>query len=192
MITAVSSDSGDYVLPALPLESFGIKISAPGLQTTVQTGIDLQASNDLEVNAHLSVGATNTVVNVEASSNQVQTEDNSLNTVVDQAHVVDLPLNGRNAANLVLLSGGAAPAITGNVATTESYGSVGTNSVGASVAISVAGGVCNADEFLNGWGDNNDSAYNTTLPVPFSRRLTGVFFPDDCFGSTVAFMLLQP
>ena len=60
----------------------------------MQTGIVLQVSNDLEVNAHLSVGATDTVVNVEASSNQVQTEDNSLNTVVDQARVVNLPLNG--------------------------------------------------------------------------------------------------
>ena len=75
VITAVSSNSGDYVLPALPPGSFGIKISAPGFQNTVQTGIDLQRSNDLEVNAHLSVGATNPVVNAEASSNQVQTED---------------------------------------------------------------------------------------------------------------------
>ena len=66
----------------------------------MQTGITLQVSNDLEVNVHLSIGATDTVVNVETSSNQIQTEDNSINTVVDQARVVDLPLNGRNAATL--------------------------------------------------------------------------------------------
>ncbi len=170
-ITAVTSDDGDYVLPALPVGSYVIKVSAPGFQTTIQTGIILQVSNDLELDAHLSVGATDSVVNVEASSNQVQTEDNSINTVVDQARVVDLPLNGRNAANLILLSGGAAPAITGNVATSKSYGSVGTNSIGASVAVSVAGGVATQINFLMDGGDNNDSAYNTNLPFPFPDAL---------------------
>ncbi len=169
--TAVASDSGTYVLPTLPVGTYSVKITAPGFQTSVQTGILLQVSNDLEVDAHLSVGSTDTVVNVEASGTQVQTADNSINTVVDQARVVDLPLNGRNAANLVLLSGGAAPAITGNVATSKSYGSVGTNSIGGSVAISVAGGVATQINFLMDGGDNNDSAYNTNLPFPFPDAL---------------------
>ena len=104
-LTAVSSASGEYVLANLPVGDHVVKVTAPGFQTYNRTGVVLQVSNDLEVDAPLAIGSTDTVVNVEAGASQVQTEDNSINTIVDQARTVDLPLNGRNAANLVLLSG---------------------------------------------------------------------------------------
>ena len=111
------------------------------------------------------------MVNVDAGASQVQTEDNSINTVIDQARTVDLPLNGRNAANLVLLSGSAAPTGTGHVASSSSYGSVGPNAVGGAVTISVAGGQANQINYLLDGGDNNDNAFNTNLPFPFPDAL---------------------
>ena len=148
-----------------------IKVTAPGFQTYSRTGIVLQVSNDLEITAPLSIGSTDSVVNVEAGASQVQTEDNSINTVIDQSRTVDLPLNGRNAANLVLLSGSAAPTVTGHVASSSSYGSIGVNAIGGAVAISVAGGQSNQINFLLDGGDNNDPAFNTNLPFPFPDAL---------------------
>ena len=169
--TAVSSDSGEYVLPSLPVGAYVVKITAPGFQTYSRTGVVLQVSNDIEVNAPLTVGSTDIVVNVEAGASQVQTEDNSINTVIDQARTVDLPLNGRNAANLILLSGTAAPTSTGHVASSTSYGSVGVNAIGGAVTISVAGGQSNQVNYLLDGGDNNDNAFNTNLPFPFPDAL---------------------
>ena len=169
--TAMTTSSGDFILPNLPVGPYNVKVTAAGFQTYSRTGIVLQVSNDLELDAHLSLGSSDIVINVDAGANQVQTEDNSITTVVDQARVVDLPLNGRNAANLILLSGGAAPAPTGNVVTSKTYGSVGVNAIGGAVSISVAGGQPNQVNFLLDGGDNNDPAYNTNLPFPFPDAL---------------------
>ncbi len=169
--TAISTDAGDFLLPNLAVGAYTLKITAPGFQTYSRTGIVLQVSNDIEITAPMVIGSTDTVVNVEASASQVQTEDNSINTVVDQARTVDLPLNGRNAANLVLLSGSAAPTGSGHVASATTYGSVGVNAIGGSVTISVAGGQSNQINFLMDGGDNNDNAFNTNLPFPFPDAL---------------------
>ena len=168
---AVTTGSGDFILPNLPVGPYTIKVTAPGFETYSRTGIVLQVSNDLELDAHLSLGSTDTVISVNAGASQIQTEDNSITTVVDQARVVDLPLNGRNAANLILLAGGAAPAPTGNVVSSKTYGSVGVNAIGGAVSISVAGGQPNQVNFLLDGGDNNDPAYNTNLPFPFPDAL---------------------
>ncbi len=169
--TAVSSATGEFILPNLPVGDYVLKFTAAGFTTYSRTGIVLQVSNDLEVDAPLTIGSTDTVVNVDAGASQIQTEDNSINTVIDQARTVDLPLNGRNAANLVLLSGSAAPTVTGHVASSSSYGSIGVNAIGGSVAISVAGGQSNQINFLLDGGDNNDPAFNTNLPFPFPDAL---------------------
>ncbi len=167
----VSSASGDFILPNLPVGSYTLNVTLPGFQTYSRTGIVLQVSNDLGIDILMALGSTDTVINVSATASQVQTEDNSITTVVDQARVVNLPLNGRNAANLILLSGGAAPAPTGNVVSSKTYGSVGVNAIGGAVSISVAGGQPNQVNFLLDGGDNNDPAYNTNLPFPFPDAL---------------------
>ena len=169
--TALSSDSGEYILPNLPVGDYILNFTAPGFQTYKRTGVVLQVSNDLVVNAPLTIGSTDMVVNVEAGASQIQTEDNSINTVVDQARTVDLPLNGRNAANLVLLSGSATPTVTGHISSSSSYGSIGVNAIGGAVAISVAGGQADQINFLLDGGDNNDPAFNTNLPFPFPDAL---------------------
>jgi Carboxypeptidase regulatory-like domain len=110
-VTAVTPDTGSYVLSNLPVGAYTVKVTAMGFQAYSLTGIVLEVSNDTEVNAPLTVGSTDTTVTVNGSTAQVQTDDTSIATVVDQSCVVDLPLNGRNAANLVLLSGASAPTV---------------------------------------------------------------------------------
>lgn len=170
-VVAITSDAGSFLLPNLPVGSYTLKIAAPGFQTYSRTGILLQVSNDIEIDAPLTIGSTDTVVNVEGGGTQLQTEDNAITTIVDRERTVDLPLNGRNAANLVLLSGGAAPTANGNITSSKTYGSSGGSAIGGSVNISVSGGQGNQLNFLLDGGDNNDPAYNTNLPFPFPDAL---------------------
>jgi Carboxypeptidase regulatory-like domain len=169
--TTVTSESGSYTLPNLPVGSYTLKIIAPGFQTYSRTGILLQVSNDVEVDAPLTIGSTDMVITVEGGGTQLQTEDNAIITIIDRDRTVDLPLNGRNAANLVLLSGGAAPTGNGNITSSKTYGSSGGSAIGGSVNISVSGGQGNQINFLLDGGDNNDPAYNTNLPFPFPDAL---------------------
>jgi hypothetical protein len=169
--TAVSSEAGSYLLTNLPVGAYTVKVTAKGFQTYNRSGIVLQVSNDAEINAPLSLGSTEIVVDVQAGATQLQTEDNSISTVVDQQRTVELPLNGRNAANLVLLSGGAAPTGNGNMTSSKTYGSSGGSAIGGSVNISISGGQGNQINFLLDGGDNNDPAYNVNLPFPFPDAL---------------------
>jgi outer membrane receptor protein involved in Fe transport len=165
--TAVTTDTGSYTLSNLPVGAYTVKVTAPGFQSYSRTGIVLEVSNDAEVDAPLAVGSAETTITVDATASQVQTEDTAISTVVDQSRVVDLPLNGRNAANLVLLSGASAPTVNGNMTSTKSYGSTGTSAIGGALNIAVAGGQGNQINYLLDGGDHNDSFSNVNMPFPF-------------------------
>ncbi|WP_198152183.1 TonB-dependent receptor [Granulicella tundricola] len=165
--TAISSDSGSFTLTNLPVGAYSIKISAPGFQTYTRTGITLQVSNDAEIDAPLTIGSSDVVISVNSGASQVQVDDTAISTIVDQQRTVDLPLNGRNAASLILLSGAAAPTVNGNMTSTKSYGSTGTSAIGGSLNIAVAGGQGNQINFLLDGGDHNDSFSNVNMPFPF-------------------------
>jgi hypothetical protein len=95
----------------------------------------------------------------------VETEDTSISQVVDQRRIVDLPLNGRQATDLILLSGGAVipPNAASRVITTHDYPTA--------VGISVSGGQINGNNYLLDGGDHNDSHSNVNLPFPFPDAL---------------------
>ena len=91
-----------------------------------------------------------------------------MSQVIDQQRVVDLPLDGRQATDLILLSGGAAnTAIPGNdLLSSKNYGN---NNVTSSVTatISVAGGQQNSNNYLLDGGDHVDKFSNLNMPFPF-------------------------
>jgi outer membrane receptor protein involved in Fe transport len=169
--TGVSSSSGEYLLPDLAVGKYTLRITASGFKTFEQTGIVLQVGNDVRIDATLAVGAETATVTVSASVSQVQTEDNAVSTVVDPERTVDLPLNGRNAASLVLLSGAALSTGNGNMTSSKTYGNTGTNAIGGALNISVSGAMGNANNYVLDGGDNNDANYSVNLPFPFPDAL---------------------
>lgn len=170
-VTATTNSAGSYTLPNLPVGPYTLKVSAPGFKGYTQSGIVLQVSSDPEVDASLPVGGSEENVTVVASAAQVQTADNAISTVIDQRRTVDLPLNGRNAASLVLLSGGTVPTGNGNMTSSKNYGSTGTNSIGGALNTSVAGGQGNQINYLLDGGDHNDTFSNVNMPFPFPDAL---------------------
>ena len=101
---------GAYVFPALLPSTYSISVSAQGFEQSTQAGIVLQADQALTVNVKLNIGAATTTVEVESSVPQVNTSTGTLSQVVDEESVVDLPLNGRNAATLSTLVAGVVDA----------------------------------------------------------------------------------
>jgi hypothetical protein len=165
VVSTQSSSAGSYVLPNLPVGSYTLQVTAPNFSTFIQTGILLQVSNDVLVNVPMQVGSVNQQVQVTADAAMVQTQDTTISQVMDQRRIVDLPLNGRQATDLILLSGGAAiaPGAAARIATTHNYPSAS--------AVSVAGGQENGNNYLLDGGDNNDSHSNVNLPFPFPDAL---------------------
>src|SRR5438552_2573272 len=115
--TAVSNENGSYVLPNLVVGPYKLEAALSGFRTFVQTGIVLQVNGSPVINAVLVVGQVTEQVEVQANASMVETQSTSVGQVVDQQRVVDLPLNGRNAAQLIFLAGAATEGLTGDLVT---------------------------------------------------------------------------
>src|SRR5215471_10426289 len=105
--STVSGSDGSYVLPNLPVGPYSIEVTAAAFSGYLQSGLVLQVGNNVQVNVTLQLGAVAQELRVSANAVMVETQDTSISQVVDQRRIVDLPLNGRQATDLILLSGGA-------------------------------------------------------------------------------------
>ena len=102
---AMSNTEGTYILPSLPIGPYKMEVSKQGFSTYVQSGIVLQVNTNPDIEVVLQVGAVSVQVQVEAAAAMVETHSTGVGQVVDQQRVVDLPLNGRNATDLIYLAG---------------------------------------------------------------------------------------
>src|ERR1700751_3778183 len=103
----VTNETGSYVLPNLTLGPYKLEASLPGFRTFVQTGIVLQVNSNPTINVVLQVGQVSEQVEVQANASLVETRSVSVGQVMESARITELPLNGRNAQELLLLGGGA-------------------------------------------------------------------------------------
>src|SRR5260370_25604384 len=102
---AVTNEDGIYTIPSLPIGAYTFEATAPGFQTYVQTGILLRVNDNVQINVTLKVGQVGERVEVQANASMVQTQQNTITQVIDQRRIVDLPLNGRDATQLITISG---------------------------------------------------------------------------------------
>jgi hypothetical protein len=158
-----SDAGGQYVLPNLPVGPYKLEITANGFKTYTQSGLLLEVGNNASINVKLELGTVNQSVEVTAAANMLETKDTAIGQVIDRARVVELPLNGRQATDLILLSGAAV-----NTAGTNMTGSKYSY---AAVTLSVAGGQMNGTYYLMDGGDNNEWNSNVNLPLPFPEAL---------------------
>jgi hypothetical protein len=161
--TTTTGNNGAYTLPDLPIGPYRLEVSVTGFKTYVQTGIVLQVGDNPTVNVKLEIGAVSENVEVSAGAAMVQTQQTSVSQVINQRDIVDLPLNGRQPTQLVLISGAAVVAPSGDMNTSKNYVS--------STTISVGGGQANGTNYLLDGGDNTDTMSNINLPFPFPDAL---------------------
>jgi hypothetical protein len=107
--SAISGIDGSYVLANLPIGPYRLEISKAGFSTYVQTGILLQVEAQATVDVSLKVGNVNEEVNVEAGAALVETQSTNLGSVIENQRILELPLDGRQATNLIQLAGAAVP-----------------------------------------------------------------------------------
>ncbi len=96
-----------------------------------------------------------------ADATLVETRDIGVGRVVSQEQIVSLPLNGRDANQLIVLAGAAVQ--VGGLTDNRQYPNA--------VSISVAGGTGNSTQYLVDGGYNNDPQNNTGNAMPFPDAL---------------------
>ena len=102
--TAVTANDGGYVFPLLPTGSYKLSVESPGFKRFEQRGVTVSVDGSTTVPVVLQIGESSETVTVEANAEMLETRSGTLSMVVGQQKLVELPLNGRNAASLVLLA----------------------------------------------------------------------------------------
>ncbi len=110
--TAVTNETGSYVLSNLPIGPYRLEAVLPGFRTYAQTGIVLQVNASPVVNPVLEVGQVTEQVEVQANATLVETRNAGVGAVIENARILELPLNGRAMIELVGLAGATTPAPT--------------------------------------------------------------------------------
>jgi hypothetical protein len=103
----VSSTSGIYDIPELPVGMYRVTCSAPGFEEVVFEGVELTVGRAVELNVTLEVGSIKQQVNVSSQSSHLDETSATLGAQTEQRQVNDLPLNGRNWSTLTALAPGA-------------------------------------------------------------------------------------
>ncbi len=160
--TATTGDDGSFVFPNLPVGPYQLKVAMDGFNTLVQDGIVLQVNTNPTLDLTLTVGSIGEQVTVAASSAMIESRSTGVGQVIDNEQVTQIPLNGRQATELIFLSGLATSAPAGDLNTNKNY---------PTVTISVAGGQANGITYIMDGGTHNDPFNNLNLPTPFPDAL---------------------
>ncbi|HXA64332.1 MAG TPA: carboxypeptidase regulatory-like domain-containing protein, partial [Bryobacteraceae bacterium] len=162
---AITNASGQFVMPGLRPTTYTLTVEAPGFNKYSQSGIALTADQSQTVNIALTVGQATQTVTVEATAQQADTYTSTLKEVVDSQRMVDLPLNGRNAANLTTLVPGAVLAPNGGADQGQ------TKTFPGAVEITTNGARQNMVAYNLDGADNVDRYTNVNNPFPFPDAL---------------------
>jgi Carboxypeptidase regulatory-like domain len=110
--TMETGTQGEYRFFAVPPGTYTLTVTAKGFTRYQQTGIQLLVNTPATANVQLKVGGTNESVTVTGEAPVLNEVDASLGNSFDQTQVREIPIEGRNVAELLSLQAGVA--YTGN------------------------------------------------------------------------------
>src|SRR5712664_3035756 len=159
--TVHSDDNGFYLAESLPAGRYTVSTAPSGFKKTVAQSVDLHVSENKVLNLDLQVGQVTETVTVSSEAAPVETRSGEVSSLVTEKQVTELPLNGRNYSQLVLMVPGVSPVNgAGNGATlTRGTGLDG------HVDLSVNGNQSNGNMWTVDGVNNMDVGSNATLLV---------------------------
>jgi hypothetical protein len=104
--TTTSGTGGQYRFDLLPGGAYTIRVESSGFSPTEAKDIQLIVGTTLTVNLPMKTGTISTSVEITANNQLVDIEKTDSSTAVTPKEIVDLPLNGRDIANLAILAPG--------------------------------------------------------------------------------------
>jgi hypothetical protein len=152
--TTTTSDTGYYSFNLLPIGIYSITITKTGFATSSQT-IEIQVGQTVTVNAELQVGATSQVIEVTSEAPLLEQTSTSVSQNITPSQVEQLPLLGRDVANLAYLAPG--------VKATDSYDP--TKNRYAILSVNGSGGR-NVNVTVNGIDNKDNTVGGPVMQLP--------------------------
>ena len=105
----VTNETGDYDIPLLPSGRYTIAGRKPGFKQAIREDVRLELNQIAQIDFTLTAGEVSETVEVRSSAPLLESNTSSVGHVIETKAVSDLPLNGRNFAQLAILG----PGVTG-------------------------------------------------------------------------------
>jgi Carboxypeptidase regulatory-like domain len=111
--TQVSNAEGRYSFVSLNVGRYSLTTDAATFAHFSQSPIEIAVSQTVQLEIGLVLGTVTETITVQGTAPAIDTSTNTLGKVVNSREVLELPLNGRNFAQLGLLQAGVAPLTAG-------------------------------------------------------------------------------
>src|SRR2546427_7187262 len=161
--TVITSETGSYRMPALPVGEYEVTAELSGFKQQVRRGVTLVVAQEAVVNLTLDVGDLKEQITVTEEAQIVNTTMSSTSGLVTGEQIKNLPLNGRSFLELMRLN---SDVISNQANTADS----------SQPSFSIAGKRPDSNRFtINGMdyvGNNGGGVY--TSPQGISGSLLGV------------------
>jgi hypothetical protein len=156
-----SNEDGNYTVPFLSPGTYKVSVQRSGFKPQASPPFELQVDQRTRMDFSLNVGDVTSTVEVTAAAPLVKSESAELGQVISERPIRELPLNGRNFAQLVYL----VPNVTPGQAGENLSGSSSFNPRAAS-NFNALGSQANMNAWLVDGIDNNEYTFNTVIVQP--------------------------
>jgi hypothetical protein len=166
--TTTTDELGRYLLLALPVGEYELRVSKSGFRDAIHTGIYLVVGQEANVDLRLQVSSVTSEVSVHGDAPMVSTTTSDISGLVGEQAVKDLPLNGRSYDLLLPLN----PGIVNF--TSQKTGGTGISNSTTANNFSVSGNRPQQNIFLLNGVEFTGAAENNMTPGGPSGLLLGV------------------
>ncbi len=165
---SVTDDAGRYLVLALPVGEYEVRVSKAGFQDAIRSGIYLVVNEEANVDLRLEVGEVKSEITVKGDAPMVSTTTRDISGLVAEQAIKDLPLNGRSFDLLLPLD----PGIVNF--TSQKTGGTGISNSSTANNFAVSGNRPQQNIFLLNGIEYTGAAENNMQPGGASGMLLGV------------------
>lgn len=155
ILRLVTSSSGDYSATSLPPGTYRVSAEAKSFEKTLTSAFQLAVDEKHRVDLALKPGSVTETLEVTTQAVTLDTDSSDQSTLLSQQQVEQLPLNGRNFMQLLLVSAGAVTV----------GGEQGTMRQGEGNAVSINGGRPEGNNYTLDGLVNTDQALQTPAVI---------------------------
>lgn len=156
-----TNEDGAYTAPFLSPGSYTVNVQKQGFKPQASSPFELQVDQRARMDFTLNVGDVTSTVEVTAAAPLVKSDSAELGQVITERPIKELPLNGRNFAQLVYLAPNVTPGQQG-----ENLSGASSFNPRAASNFNALGSQANMNAWLIDGIDNNEYTFNTVILQP--------------------------
>src|SRR5580704_17878456 len=107
--SVLTDTAGEYRFAGLPTGNYSLRIEKPGFQSQVREGVELGSVAEVRINSQLAVGDLSQEATVSANVAGIDNTTSTIDGLVSEQSLTELPLDNRDLFSAVTLEPGVAP-----------------------------------------------------------------------------------